>query len=303
MKTAVVTGGTDGIGKEVARGLAKRGIEVAVIGKDAAKGLSAAEDIRRTSGNSHVEFVQADLALVQDTIRLSTELAQRFTSLDYLVHSAGVVRGRHQLTAEDIESNFATNYLNRFVLSQRLLPNLAATDRPSGAARIVMISGAARQGKVYFPDVNLTSNFTTLRAVLQFCYANDVFTVELARRLEEAGIGQRVTVTCLKMGVVKTGIRREFPWWMRLLVPLLLDPLLGQSSEEAADAALRLLLAPEFEGVSGALFAKIRKFKRVSATAQMLDRDEGKRLWQLSERLAFASPISESSAGEPRATL
>src|SRR5262249_26460885 len=157
------------------------------------------------------------------------QLAQRFASLDYLVHSAGVVRGRRQLTAEHIESNFATNYLNRFVLSQRLLANLAAADRPNQAARIVMISGAAQQGKIYFPDINLPSNFTTLRAVLQFCHANDLFTLELARRLEEAGIGRRVTVTCLKMGVVKTGIRREFPWWMRLLVPLLLDPLLAQS--------------------------------------------------------------------------
>lgn len=47
----------------------------------------------------------------------------------------------------------------------------------------MIVGGAARNGKIYFGDTNLTKNFATLRAVLQFCQANDVFTSELARRL------------------------------------------------------------------------------------------------------------------------
>jgi hypothetical protein len=79
---------------------------------------------------------------------------------------------------------------------------------------------------------------------------------------------------------------------MKLLVPLLVDPLLGMSREDAADAALKLLLAPEFEGLSGALFMKIRKFQRVRSTARVTDPEEGRRLWELSERLAPMEPIS-----------
>jgi hypothetical protein len=41
--------------------------------------------------------------------------------------------------------------------------------------------------------------------------------------------------------VVKTNIRKEFPRWMKWLVPLLMDPLLGQTPQEAAGAALKLL--------------------------------------------------------------
>src|SRR5215470_14056374 len=294
MKSAVVTGGTDGIGKEIARGLAEQGMHVAIIGRDPAKGARAIEDIHQTTENSCVEFLKADLALVHDSYRLAGELTQRFGSLHYLVHSAGIVRGRRELTAEGIESNFATNYLNRFVLTRQLLPNLAAAGKPDEAARIVVVSGAAQQGKIYYEDVNLTSNFATLRAVLQFCHANDVFAIEFARRLGEAGLARRITVTCLKMGVVKTNIRHEFPWWLKFLVPLLLDPLLGQSREEAAGAALRLLLAPEFEGLSGALFSKIRKFKRVRPAARALTPDEGRRLWKLSERLESKAPDSQS---------
>jgi hypothetical protein len=93
-----------------------------------------------------------------------------------------------------------------------------------------------------------------------------------------------VTITSLKVGVVKTNIRREFPTWMKVLVPLLMDPLLGQTPAEAADAALKLLLAGEMEGVSGALYLKIRKLELAPRRLGPA-REEGRRLWGLSEEL------------------
>jgi NAD(P)-dependent dehydrogenase (short-subunit alcohol dehydrogenase family) len=197
------------------------------------------------------------------------------------VHSAGIVRGRRELTVEGVESNFAVNYLSRFVLTTRLLPLLEATGRPGKATRIVIVGGAAQNGTIHFNDVNLTANFVTLRAVLQFCQANDIFTVELARRLTA---DLRVTIACLKIGVVKTNIRQEFPRWMKVLVPLL-DPFLAQTPQEAAGAALRLLLDEDLEGVTGALFLKIKKLKQLTPSAGVRDPEEGTRLWELSERL------------------
>jgi hypothetical protein len=87
------------------------------------------------------------------------------------------------------------------------------------------------------------------------------------------------------VGVVKTNIRREFPAWMKLLVPLPFDPLLRQTPEEAAEAALHLLLSKDLEGVSGALFLKITKLKRITPNATQLGRGEAGQLWELSERL------------------
>jgi NAD(P)-dependent dehydrogenase (short-subunit alcohol dehydrogenase family) len=105
------------------------------------------------------------------------------------------VRGRRDLTAEGIESNFAVNYISRFALTNRLIPLLDAAGRPGEAARVVIIGGAAQNGTIYFDDANLTSNFGTLRAVGQFCQANDVFTVEMARRLEAGNGAPKVTTT------------------------------------------------------------------------------------------------------------
>jgi len=284
-KTAVVTGGTDGIGKEVARGLARAGNRLIVVGRDPEKGLRTEREIRETTGNAEVRFLQADLSLVREANRLADEVADRWPVLNYLVHSAGVVRGRHELTTDGVESNFAINYLSRFALTVRLIPLLRAAGKPGESARMVIIGGAARGGTIHFDDVNLTANFATLRAVSQFCRANDVFTVELARRLTAAHDAAQVTITCLKIGVVKTNIRREFPLWMKWLVALVFDPLLGQTASQAAESALRLLLAEEFEGVTGALFLKIRKFKQASPGTSPHDPEEASRLWELSERL------------------
>lgn len=291
-QTALVTGGTDGIGKEVARGLAQAGHQVIIVGRDVDKGHQAEREIRRTSNNANVHFLRADLGLVREANRLADEVADHWPALHYLVHSAGVVRGRREITDEGIESNFAINYLGRFVLTRRLLPLLEVGARRHQAARIVLIGGAAQHGTIHFDDVNLTKNFATVRAVLQFCQANDVFTIELARRLMAADPIPRVTITNLKIGVVKTNIRREFPRWMQWLVPLVFDPLLAQTPQEAADSALRLLLSKDFEGVTGALFLKIRKFKQVAPPARAPE--EGQRLWELSERLmAKCLPIPQ----------
>ena len=183
LKNAVVTGGTDGIGKEIARGLAGAGHRLILIGRDAAKGTRAAQELLETTGNAGVRFIQADLSLVSEVNRLAEEIVRHFPQVHYLVHCVGVVRGWRELTSEGVESNFAINFLSRFALTQNLLPALKAAGQPGRASRVVVIGGAAQNGKIYFDDVNLTRNFGMLRVVSQFCQANDVFTVELSRRL------------------------------------------------------------------------------------------------------------------------
>lgn len=280
---ALVTGGTDGIGKEIARGLAMSGVRVLIVGRDLAKGDRAQRELRDSSSNRNVEFIPADLSLVCEVHRLADEVSRRFPALHYLVHSAGLVRGHRILTAEGIESNFAINYLSRFALTTRSLPLLESAGSPGRAARIVIIGGAATQGTIFFNDVNLTSNFGVIRMLGQVCRANDVFTVELARRLSSNG-QPRVTVTNLKIGVVPTNTRRrpDFPRFMKVLAPLL-DPFVAISLREAALPGLRLLRDEQFEGITGALFLMIRKFRRIEPAIDVADPGIGQRLWDLSE--------------------
>ncbi len=225
----MVIGGSDGIGKAIARTLATNGHEVLLVGRDPDKGRSAAQELRTAAGHGRVHFLQADLSLMRDTVRLAEEIRTRVARLDRLVLCAGIVRGRRVLTKEGIESNFATNYLSRFVLTQELLALLAQSGAPGATARMLIIGGAAINGRIHYDDVNLTRNFGIFTMVPQFCQVNDVFVIEQARRLEAAGLAGSLTINTLKVGVVRTRIRREIPSWAKLLVPLVIDPLLRQT--------------------------------------------------------------------------
>ena len=304
-RTALVTGGTDGIGKEIARALAELGAQLIIVGRDGDKGARAEGDIRASTNNPDVEFVRADLSLVREANRLGDDLADRCSELHYLVHSAGVVRGRRVITDEGLESNFVTNYLSRFALTVRLLPLLQATGRPGKSARILLVAHPGFDGAIHYEDINLATNFSMFRAFKQFHYANDVFAAQLARRLKIPGERPSVTISCLHPGPTKTNIDKEMPLWMKSLVRFVVHPLFSRTPDVPAAAAVKLLLADEFESESGALFSMVGKFKRVAVPRSAQDSEEGERLWALSEahvRSALrqaASTFPSEASGAP----
>jgi NAD(P)-dependent dehydrogenase (short-subunit alcohol dehydrogenase family) len=284
-RRAIVTGGTDGIGRAIAHRLAIAGLGTVIVGSNCEKGEAAARTMRRESGNNDVCFVRADLSLMRDVDALAAQVPAQGQRIHYLVHCAGIVRGQRIVTDEGIESNFAVSYLSRFALTRLLLSSLIAAGEQGAAARILTIGGAARNGAIRYDDINLARKFGTLRAVAQFCQANDVFVVEQARRLAAAGLGSRITITTLKVGAVRTNIRKQFPLWMKIAVPLLIDPFLTVRPDVIAMSAERLLLAREFEGRSGAIFSQIKHMKAAPRGRRTHDPLEGQRLWELSETL------------------
>lgn len=293
-RIALVTGGTSGIGKAIAHSLVRRGIDVVLVGSNAEKGAAAVRELNVGLNGQRVEFLPIDLSLIRNVDLLAARVSERWPELHYLVLCAGIVRGRYSLTAEGIEANFAINYLSRFALTEALLPHLVAGGRVDNAARILVIGGAAQNGNIRYDDVNLTGRFNILRAVAQFCQANDEFVLEQARRIAAAHPPAHVSVTTLKVGVVRTEIRRQFPLWMKLVVPLL-DPFLSSSPEEIAASAQRLLLGPEFEGVTGALFRHIKLFKKRQPGVRTGDPARGKHLWDFSSQLSARARAATGS--------
>jgi len=296
-KAALVTGGTGGIGKEIARELARTVARLIIVGRDADKGAEAERELRASATNCAIIFMQADLSLVREARRLADVVAGRLPRLHYLVHSAGIVRGRRVVTDEGLESNFATNYLSRFALTERLLTPLQAAGRPGESARILLIAHPGFSGAIHYDDVNLAANYSMIRAFRQFHYANDVFAIELARRLQVTGDGPLVTVSCLHPGPTKTRIDREMPLWMKLMVRFAVHPFFSRKPDVPAATAIKLLLAREFEGESGALFSLAGRFRRVPAPERARDPHEGGRLWAFSEaRIRSAAGEAERAA-------
>jgi NAD(P)-dependent dehydrogenase (short-subunit alcohol dehydrogenase family) len=285
-RLALITGGTNGIGKEIARRLCECGFDVIVVGRDDERGRRTARELSAIGGGA-VEFIQADLSLVSEADRLSQEIRDRNRPLHWLIHSAGVVQGTRQLTSEGIETNFAINFMARFVLTTNLRPLLEAPDADARSRGILFISGEA-QGKINYDDLNFSSGFGIVRVVRQFCRANDLLALSLSEDLKTAGDHAPVSVGCLKLGVVKTDIRRTFPRWMKILVPLVLDPFVGQTASEAADAAIMVMDTVSVERKGGPLFTKtkIRPLRRLGATVTGESIDEWSRLSALSDAMA-----------------
>ncbi len=130
MKSVVVAGGTDGIGRALAEEYLNRGDEVLVIGQNPAKGEAFLEAARGSGAGDRVHFVPADLSLISENERVLDLIGRTFPVLDLLVLCARYHRAVRTETAEGLESTFALFYLSRFLLGHGLAPALARAQNP-----------------------------------------------------------------------------------------------------------------------------------------------------------------------------
>ena len=270
-KTVLVTGGTGGIGKATALGLAALGARVGIVGRDHVRAQAAAADIAAASGNPAVDSIAADMSSQAEVRRLGREVLDAYPRLDVLVNNVGGFWATRHITADGLEHTFAVNHLAPFLLTDLLLDRLKA----SAPARIVTVSsGAQAMGKIGFDDLQGERKYSGQQAYNQSKLANVMFTYELSRRLDGSG----VTATVLHPGVVRTGFAAEdhSPMW-RVLLPLV-RPFL-KTPEKGAATSIYLASAPEVEGVTGKYFADS---KTKTSSRSSYDTAAAARLWQMS---------------------
>lgn len=281
--TALVTGGTDGIGLATATGLAGLGARVGIVGRDRARAERAAGTIRRAVGADpapEIDVFVADLSSQADVRRLAAEVLAAYPRLDVLVNNVGGYWAHRHTTADGLERTFALNHLAPYLLTRLLLDRLVE----SAPARVVTVSsGAQALGRIDLDDLQGEHHYRGQRAYNQSKLANVLFTYELARRLEGTG----VTANALHPGVVATGFGREDSGaWMGLLLPVV-RPFLKTPAEGAA-TSVHLASSPDVAGVSGRYFANgtARRSSRRSYDEQL-----ARRLWEVSAELT-GLPVS-----------
>jgi 3-oxoacyl-[acyl-carrier protein] reductase len=132
-RTVIVTGGTKGIGKGIARVFVRAGANVVVVGRGAEAGEAAAEEL-----GSRAEFVTADVGVAADCERMAAETVERFGGIDVLCANAGVFPDAklEDMTEADIDAIFATN-VKGTMLSVKAC--MGALER-SGHGRVVLTS-------------------------------------------------------------------------------------------------------------------------------------------------------------------
>ena len=274
-KSVLVTGGTGGIGKAAAIGLAALGARVGITGRDQARTEAAAAAIRAAPGSPAVDAFAADMSAQAGVRRLAAQVLDTYPRLDVLVNNAGGFWAHRHVTADGLEHTFALNHLAPFLLTSLLLDRLTA----SAPARIVTVSSAAHaRGRIDFADLQGERNYSGQRAYSQSKLANVMFTYELARRL--AGTG--VTATVLHPGVVRTSFGTE-DQAAYLAVMIRVARLFMKTPAQGAGTPIYLASSPEVEGITGRYYAN-RKPKTSSKASY--DTTAAVRLWQASADLA-----------------
>jgi retinol dehydrogenase 14 len=276
-RTVLVTGGTGGIGKATAAGLAALGANLAITGRDHDRTEETAREIRALGGGQ-VEAFTADLSTLSEVRRLADEVLQRLPRIDVLINNVGGYWNTRHVTADGLERTFALNHLAPFLLTDLLLDRLAH----SAPARVVTVaSNAHEQGRIDFDDLQGERSYSGARAYSQSKLANVLFSYELARRLSATS----VTAHALHPGLVSTAFGAEDPGLVqRLFVPFV-KPFMSAPARGAA-TSIHVASEPGLEQVTGRYFAKCRP---TSSSTLSRDAAVAARLWQVSADLVGAA--------------
>ena len=271
-KTVVITGATSGIGLEAGVVLAGMGARVILIGRDRARTDSAVATVRARTDKAAASYL-CDFSSQASIRTLASAILRDHARIDVLVNNAGGCSVTRTITADGLETTFATNHLGYFLLTTLLLDRIIE----SAPARIVSVASEAhRHGRIDFDDLNLERGYGIARAYNHSKLANVLFASELARRL--AGTG--VTSNTVHPGTVRTNIWTRIPQWAKPFIAVLW-PLL-RTVEAGAATIVQLVEDPAVEGTTGAYFCNGRP-----KTPAPLARDEalGRRLWEVSEKM------------------
>lgn len=238
-KTAIVVGGTGGLGRAISQAVAQRGGDVVVVGRTF-----------RDSGRPNISFVEADLGLMSEAARVADLLpAER---ADYLIFTTGIFAApQRQATPEGLERDMAVSYLNRLVMLRRLAPRLGAR-RAATAGRVrVFIMGYPGSGQAgAYDDLNAERAYKSMAVHMNTVAGNEMLVADAVDRYP------RLDVFGLNPGLVKTEIRSNL-LGAGSLQHRVIETLIGffsPSPEAYAQKVVALIASPSLAHQSGRLF-------------------------------------------------
>ena len=263
-KTAVVTGGTSGIGYYTALALARLGAVVYVTGRDPSRGRNAQTEMRKAAGHGKVHFICADASTVAGNQELARRIVEETDHLHILVNNVGGLYNERWETEDGYEATLAMNFVGPFALTEVLLPIL----RQSTPARIVNVTSAGFtmwKGDL-FTDIQSCETYNGSDAYSRSKYLNLLWTLALARRLEGSGI----VVNALHPGTAWTAMTqsnepRILPANMRKFWLIFRLIQRTSSPEKAARTSIFLASAPEAAHINGQYFESSTHPKVVNA--------------------------------------
>ncbi len=297
-KTALVTGGTSGIGFYTAHVLACLGAAVYISGRDTSRGKGAARQIQDSAGHENVHFLQADASKVGGNLDLARKLCGEIDHLHILVNNVGGLYTDRWETGDGYEATLAMNLIGPFALTEALTPVMRSNGQ---SARIVNVASAGYsmwKGDL-FTDIHATHSYNGSEVYARSKYMNILWTIALARNLEESGI----TANAVHPGtawtpMIQSSEAKVFPAKLRPFWPIIRLIQRSGSPKKAARTSIYLASAPGAANMTGQYFESSVYPKQLPA--EMHDTALQDKTWELAERLVrtarTAKPIEADGA-------
>ena len=234
-KTCIVTGGSSGIGRATADGLAQLGADIVIVGRTQ-QHLDSARDAIAAHATGTVTTERCDFASLDDVRGLADRVLASHDRIDVLVNNAGQVLQHRELSKDGYEATWAVNHLAPYLLTRLLLDRLLA----STPSRVVTVSSDAhRWGELDADDLDWSKRkYKPLTVYGTSKLANLLFSNELATRTAGSG----VTSNAVHPGFVSTSLGRDNAIanvFLKLARPFIRSP------EKGARVSIHVATSPE----------------------------------------------------------
>lgn len=275
MKTVLITGGTDGIGKGLAMNLLMKGYRIIVVGSSKAKGTDFCNEAKQITDEKNVIFLKANLSLISENKRIIDEIKNNYDSLDALVLCAQSQKYStiYRETEEGFEFSFALYYLSRYILSYGLKDSLNKTEVPI----IINVCAPGMKGDVRWNDLQYKNKYNSIKAIMHGSRLNDLLGVSFA---ENNKAGKIKYVLFNPIAVQTNGALQAYEQPVIRFIVKQIFKFIAKPVDEVIKPIVELLENPPAKNLSA-----YKQKKSVSLTMKTFNQDKAERLHSLTEDL------------------
>lgn len=285
----LITGGTNGMGKGVAKVLASQSDhenEIIILCRSEKLGKETIKEIEGEKSTNKHSIVQCDLSKLSDVKHAIAEIHEKHEFLDGIFINAGIGYAAKRVETEDgFDSHFQVNYLSHFMLALNLLSLLEKSEK---GGRIIFNATKTKYDKVFWDDLQLNATWTFERGIHQAMVAKRLFIKKLHNLFSNQS---NSTLSFVGFHISKTVWSNQIniiPSYMRIMATLM--KFLGTfiSIEECGRIMLPLFTdnQSDCQKKSGKLVTwKKNQFNELDEDSTVLDENLQDRLWKISIQL------------------
>lgn len=195
-KTILITGATDGIGKQTAIDAAKQGAHVIIHGRNQKRIEITLNEISKLNTGTSAFGIKANFENLSEVNNLTNIIKDKYSKIDVIFNNAAEFIHNKKITEDGFERTFQVNYLAHFLLTEKLLSLIKNTD----SSKILNVTSMIHSSTIDFNNLQGEKSYSGNNAYSLSKLLNILHTYKLTNILEST----QTKANCLHPGVIET---------------------------------------------------------------------------------------------------